>query len=73
MISPVKDQDWSGINWTEGLPEPRQLQDSELPLNTDKRYAISISAASLRDPSGRVLPLRAQTSTEAPAPPSLDD
>lgn len=51
---------WSQINWEEGLPEPRQFRDDELPLNKDKRYAMSISPASLRDPSGKVLPLKAR-------------
>lgn len=69
----MTDQDWSEIDWTEGLPESRQFEAHELPLNKDKRYATRISAASLRDPSGKVLPLRAQTSTGDQAPPSLDD
>lgn len=73
MINFMTEQDWSGIDWDEGLPEPRLFKADELPLNKDKRYAIRISAASLRGPSGEVLPLRAQTSTGDQAPPLLDD
>lgn len=55
------------INWTEGLEEPREFLPHELPLNKDKRYAMSVSPASLRDRSGNVLPLRAKTSAEPQA------
>lgn len=51
---------WDQINWEEGLPEPRQFRDDELPLNKDKRYALSVDPSSLRDPSGKVLPLKAR-------------
>ena len=50
------------IDWMEGLPEQREFQDHELPLNKDARYAMSISPASLRDSSGLVRPLRAKNS-----------
>ena len=54
----------SQINWTAGLPENRLFEDHELPLNKDKRYAMSISPASMKlEHLGREVPLRAQTST----------
>ena len=51
---------WLQINWEEGLPEPRQFRDDELPLNKDKRYAMSVDPKSLRDSAGRILPLKAR-------------
>jgi hypothetical protein len=55
------------INWTAGLPLPRASQAHDLPANKDKRYAMTISPDSLREASGQIRPLRAQTSTGAQA------
>jgi hypothetical protein len=69
-MSIYQSPDWSKvkINWTEGLPENRLFENHELPLNKDKRYAMSISTASMKlDHLGREVPLRAQTSIGAPA------
>jgi hypothetical protein len=55
------------IDWTAGLPTPRALQAHESQPNQDKRYAMTISPASLREASGRIRPLLAQTSTGAQA------
>jgi hypothetical protein len=72
-MSTYQSPDWSEveINWTAGLPENRLFEDHELPLNKDKRYAMSISPASLRDSSGKIIPLRAQTTTGLPTSPRL--
>jgi hypothetical protein len=59
------------IDWMEGLPEQREFQDHELPLNKDARYAMSISPASLRDSSGLVRPLRAKNSSPSASQCSL--
>ncbi len=57
--NPAEDP-WLQINWEEGLPDPRQFRDDELPLNKDKRYAMSVDPKSLRDSAGRILPLKAR-------------